>query len=513
MELVATYPDHARAEQAANLVLDTYNIQEDWTKLNDAARTFSQNRTLMKNKDFKDVLAKVLEESSFKLITAFEKKKQWDEAAKRYLAYGEEFPKSALADKAFANAAAMYTRAGQLDRAIKVRTRLVNDYKDSPLVPDQMFAIASSYEQIVAYRDAATWLEKFVEAYPKDSRARDALFNASIYRHGTGDTPKAVTDREAYLKAFPDVADAEDVAYSVATAWEESGNLKKAIDSYNDFATKWRKKDPARALNAQYKAFRLLEKNKGTKTETDRALADLELQSNAYRKLGKSVDDVGDPLALVAFREADIVFAKFKDLKIAKPDKPADFKKTLQQKREAKDEVYKAYTEVVKLKSPEWAVASLYRIGEANAHLVKAITDVPPPKGLTDEQSQLFRDKLSEQTLPIDDQAAQAMSLCLDKSAEFAVFNDWTRRCLGYLEENRPNTYPKDALELRSAVKIATKPQERGQGYVLELPKLGERPKLEPGSEPPPPPQTAAPAAQPGKKASEFEFDGSDGAK
>ena len=231
LAFIEKHSEHPRAEQAANLVLDTYSLLEQYDELNKVARSFLANRELTKNPDFKDLVAKIVEESSFKLIVRFEKERAWEEAAKRYFTFAEEFPKSALADKALANAAATFTRAGQLDRAIKVRIKLVNDYKDSPLVADQMYAIAASYEQIVAYKDAAAWLEKFVEKYAKDpankDRAKDALFNASIYRHGTGDTKKAVEDREQYLKSFPDAADAEDVSYSIATAWEESGNLKR----------------------------------------------------------------------------------------------------------------------------------------------------------------------------------------------------------------------------------------------------------------------------------------------
>jgi tetratricopeptide (TPR) repeat protein len=269
-------------------------------------------------------------------------------------------------------------------------------------VPDQIFAVAAAYEQIVAYRDAATWLERFVEAYPTDPRAKDALFNASIYRHGTNDTKKAVEDREQYMKQFKDAADIEDVHYSIGTAWEEAGKLREAVAAYTDFATVWRKKDTVRALNAQYKAYRLLEKARGNKKELELAYKDLELQVRAYMKSGKPVDEVGDPLALVAFKDADVVLESYKALKIAKADKPADFKKTLQSKRDAKDAVDRAYTEVVKLKSPEWAVASLLRIGEAGANLVKVIKDVPAPKGLSDEQGQLFKDKLDEMTLPIE---------------------------------------------------------------------------------------------------------------
>lgn len=534
LEFVDKYPEHmklagndaggkerveARTIQAANLALDTYAQLDDHENINKTARSFLRYPFLTKNEDFLKVLKEVIENSSFKLIQKYESEKQWDEAAKRYLAFADEFPKSVYADKALANAAATFTRAGQLDRAIKVRIRLVNEFKDSPLVPDQMFAVAATYEQIVAYKDAAAWLEKFHEKYAKDpankDRAKDALFNASIYRHGTGDTKQAVADREAYLKTYPDAKDAEDVSYSIATAWEESLNYKKAVEAYDAFADKWRKKNPARALNAQYKALRLREKARAGKTEIEKAFRGVEIQSSQYRKSNKPLDDVGDPLALVAFKKADEVLEKYKSLKIAKPDKPAEFKKTLEQKRKAKEAVDGAYLEVVKLKSAEWAVASLFRNGEATADLVKAILAVPPPKGLTDEQSNLFKSKLEEQSLPIEEAAANYMVLCLDKSAEFAVFNEWTRKCLSYLEENRPNTYPKSSLEQREKIVVSTRVPEAGQGMILEIPKAGEKPKVDGASAPPPPPDglkvSAPPSAAPVADKGTMDFSDGDG--
>jgi TolA-binding protein len=495
IDITEKYSDHPRAEQAANLVLDTLNIQEDWTGLNAAARQFAKNEGLMRSKEFAGVVSKVKEESSFKLINEFEKKKQWEEAAKRYVAFADEFAQGSLADKALANAAAMYTRSGDLDRAIKVRLRLVNNYKASPLVPDQLYAIAAGYEQIVAYKEAATWLERFVSENPKDPRAKDALYNASIYRHGTNDTKKAVEDRELYLKSFKDATDAEDVAFSIATAWEEAGVTKNAVKAYNDFAEQWRRTNPVRALNAQYRAYRLLEKSKAAKPELDRSYKELELQARAYQRSGKPVDDVGDPLALVAFREADGVLAKYLAVKITRADNPTEFKKTLQQKRDAKDAVKKAYTEVVKLKSPEWAVASLFRIGEAEANLVAVFKDVPAPRGLTDDQAQMFKGKLEEMTLPIEEEAAQTMVLCLDKSAELAVFNEWTRQCLAYLEEHRPNQYPKNSADARTPLMVKRERAEQGQGLVLTLPKPGEKARPEPGTEPPPASRGAASSA------------------
>lgn len=483
MEIIEKFPGGDRAEQAANLVLDTYNLQEDWQALHDAARTFFGVRPMMKNEAFRTQLTTVLEESSFKLISDFEKKEQWAEAGKRYLAFADEFRRSKLADKALANAAAMYTRAGELERAIKVRKRLVKQFPDSALVPDQMYNVATAYEQIVSYKQAAEWLERFVEKSPQDPRARDALFNASIYRQGVGQTQKAIEDREAYLKRYPKAKDAESIAYSIATAWQEAGDSRRAIGAYLAFANEWQRRAPGRALEAYYKAIRMMESDRRYRREYDKHLVNLDKQARRYKS--DPPPGAEDPLAFLAFLEADRTFAGFQRQSIAAPDKPNDFRKTLKAKTEGRDGVLAAYTGVVKLRSPEWAVASLFRIGEAHSHLATSIQGVSPPKGLTDEQSQLFRDKLTEQTLPIEDQATQAMLLCLDKSAEFGVFNDWTRKCLNFLEEKRPDQFPKSNLEQVPPLEVKAGIRDPANGYVFDVPAKGERARPEkPGTKP-----------------------------
>jgi hypothetical protein len=145
-----------------------------------------------------------------------------------------------------------------------------------------------------------------------------------------------------------------------------------------------------RALNAQYRAYQLLERQ-GAEARPRQGLKDLEVQAAPTRSPASPSTTSAIPSPSIAFRDADEVLERYKALKIAKADKPAEFKKSLQEKRTAKDAVDKAYTTVVKLKSPEWAVASLFRIGEASANLVKVIKDVPAPKGLTEEQASCSR--------------------------------------------------------------------------------------------------------------------------
>src|SRR5690606_27561895 len=138
-------------------------------------------------------------------------------------------------------------------------------------------------------------------------------------------------------------------------------------------------------------------------------------------------------------------------------------------------------------KSPEWAVASLYRIGMAHDHLANTLTSVPAPKIFTDEQAMLVKDKRSQEALPIEEKATAAMVLCRDRSAEYGVFNELTRRCLSYLEEKRPDQFPKNTLEERPLVEVNVRKPERGVGFVFTLPKKGTRVEPEAGTEPPPP--------------------------
>ncbi|MFH1808450.1 MAG: tetratricopeptide repeat protein [Pseudomonadota bacterium] len=454
LEITTDYPDNSRAEQAANLTLDIYNLRQEWKKLNGAARSFSQSRPLMKNEAFAKTLSEILENSSFKLI-ADEYEVPGDNlgAAKQYLKFVDEFPKSELADKAMINAASNFLKAGKDKESIQVRLRLVKAYPKSPLVPDAMYAIAESYEQVVDYKDAAEWLEKFVKLYPKDPRSKDALFNASIYREGLGQFKQALSTREEYLKTYPKADDVATIYLSLAGLHKQMSDEKKASEVYQAWGKKYGKgKDEE--WDAKFKAVDVMARDKKSKKQAEQLEQGLVRE---YVRLGKKgwsqFKNETDAQARIRFTLADEEYEKYKKVKIEYPrdlNKKTikKFQDTLKAKVAGKDKIKGVYTEVVKLGRPEWAIASLYRIGDVHLHLVDAIVKTPAPKGLNEEQADLFKEKLREQTFPIEEQGAEAFKLCVDKSKELNLFNQWTQKCINFLEENRPDQHPQIIEEL-----------------------------------------------------------------
>ena len=90
-------------------------------------------------------------------------------------------------------------------------------------------------------------------------------------------------------------------------------------------------------------------------------------------------------------------------------------------------------------------------------------------------------------------------------------------KAVAYLEEFRPQTFPKNSLEARERVVVTARTPEQGQGLVLEIPKVGEKAKPATGSEPPPPPadlkgRIAMPTATPSTSAGAMDLDEKDSA-
>ncbi len=487
LKVIKEHPKHKRAEQAADLVLDTYNLKKDWANVDKYARQFVRNKYLMQNADFKSHVQEILEQGSFKRIQLLEKKQEYAAAAKAYVAFTKEFRKSDLGDKALANGAAMYARAGEMDKSIQTRKELIARYPKSELVKDQVYAVAAGYENKTDFKNASTWLTKFAEKYAKDERSRDALLNASVYQEGIGDVSGAIETRKLFLKRYPKDEAAIDVAYTIPHAYERSKQWVSAVKAYNSFASKY-KNVPAgqsRAVAAQYKAVILSQQH--YKGAAKAAESQLVLQANRYGASKGEQDPAADGVAYVAFQRAEKKFEAYQKQKIASPNNTKLFQKSLKDKKDKnRAAVIKGYVDVVKMGSPEWAVASLYRVAQVTKNLMQSINAVPAPRGFNAEQRDIFKQQLEELTLPLEDDVVGAMDRCVAESGRLGVYNDWTEKCVAYLQKNRPEQYPNVDSEKIVDVNIPQKStyQSSFLGAVLSEPEFSKAVEFVEGTAP-----------------------------
>lgn len=438
-DVALKYPDSKVAEYAVNLILDSFNLAQNWAELNKWTREFLKNPRIAKGKVLED-LKRLVAESAFKLIEDYEKKGDYITAAKKYYEFQQEFPDTKMADTALFNAAANYNKAQKFEDSIKMRILLIEKYPKSSLAPKTLYSIAETYRDEADYENAAKYYLKFVEMFPKEKDAPTALFNAGTYLIGLERYEEAVEARRKYIKEYPKEPDVPDVLLSIAKIYNITKDKKKELEVYQEYEKKYSKGDINKLVSIIVKQGLILNELGNYKEAEKKFEQAIKIYDKSKEK------DKFNPEALEAIAHAKFImvaplFNQFDAIKLEMPE--ATFKKRFAEKTKAMEKVYKAYADIVNIKVAEWAIASLFKIGEAYERFIKSFLDMPIPKELkTKQQKDLYKQMIREQTMPLEEKAVAHYQAALSKSAELGVFNSWSVASLKRLNELRPQEYP-----------------------------------------------------------------------
>lgn len=505
-DIALTHPDYKfengdrAGEIAANLVLDSYNILQDWAKVNEWAKKFYAEEKLATGK-FREDLAKLIEQSSFKLINQLEAKNEYAKAADAYMTFVQDWPKSELADKALYNASIDYFNAKMLDRAIEVRKQLIQRYPKSQYVPKTLYALAEGYEAVADFADAADHYERYATAYerskgpagkkapPKgkkdvappaaeqvweEQKAQDALYNAGVFRDGLGQYKQALKNREKYLELWPKSKDAEAVTKSIIDLHEKMGLWTKAQKLYEEYE-KDQIKDPSKLLWAEGRIASIYEEKlknpNGARKIFIRIL-------DYYEKLNKKQKDALDIQALDAVARASFVmneddYKRYSAIKLkwSALQNIGELKGSIKTKAKGLEDIQKAYTKTVQFKSADPAICALARIGLAYDQFAEALANPPVPKGIPEELLFEVKSQFNQEAGPIRDKAAEAFAATVQKAQELDVFNPCSAKALEMLRTKyKPEQFPKMAEET-----FELKPEEgakllsTGQGLLTSI--------------------------------------------
>ena len=491
-------------EIAANLVLDSYNAVKDYAKLNEWARRFYLSEKLAQG-PFRIELARVIEESSFKLVEQLEKKNEYAKAAEEYLKFVKDFPHTDKADQAIWNASVDFFKAHMGDRSIETREHLIRTYPKSKFVPLAIFNNAEAHEAIGEFELAADSYEAYVRGYEKslspgqaeklnrrkgkhtgkpshtpakgalaksdekgkepsgvqewkEPDAQNALLNAGIYRDGLGQHKVALKDREKFLELWPSAKDADAVSLSIVELYERMGQYGQAVKKLEDYESD-NQRDPERVLTAEGRIMAIYrDKMKQPRRVFGMNKRVLTYYDKLYARQRKALNSPAlDPVARATFAKHEDDFAHYMRLKLhwgRGPD-PKEFKKNLSEKVKSQQEVERLYTEVVKLKAADPAICALYRIGTSYENLAENLDTVQFPKSFPQETQDALRDQFAQQSEPMKTKAGDAFSAAVAKARELSLYNDCSQKALVALREKyRPDAYPpmfEETADLKTA--------------------------------------------------------------
>jgi tetratricopeptide (TPR) repeat protein len=493
-------PASREAEQAANLILDSFVVNDDLANLKKNAKFYYEQEGLGSS-TFKKQVYKVYQNASFELISRNYKKTD-DKAstADAYMAFYAEFVKTAETKTlaaALNNAAFYYKELNRVADSMKVRHILVEDPKfgkNTKYYYVQVAALGYDYETIADFEKAAHYYEMMFGLYPAekkklqkskdekekarldtmDTQAADAIYSAAVFRKASEETSGAIRNYQKFVTAFPADTRVDDVKMTIARTYEDNEDWSKAANAYLAFYSKTKADTSIDFIYfARLRHARALEKmnqkSKATKIFVDTV--------EMYKKLAAAGAEKGLYTEYAAEMMYDLItpeINKFKTRKItslgrgyARKYEDRHQAKQLKALNEGAKTLKERYIEVVATGSGQWALASLVQLGRTLEVYAKALEESEVPFYLTEDQKEMYKISLSDMIFPQIENSVGYYKQALDRAYQLTLYTDDTAFAVRRLGELRPDEFP--GLEEQIIRPRFTSSRERQYTFETEM--------------------------------------------
>lgn len=446
-ELIQSYPKSSVAEAAASALIETYRMEENWTKMAEWAEKIAQSG-LSSQVVTQAKLWKV--GALYKGAQALFNQEKYKEAALEYLSLVEQNPDNEFAAAALNNGAVAFEKAVMFDSAMKTYERIYRQFPDSEFSENALFRVAYNAERFYNYDKAVETFVELAQRYKEGKHAADASFNAARLLEQTQQYKRAANAYIRFVDQYPDHEDVAQIYLGAATCYERLDDQKNALKIYLNFIQRYGSidKNSKLVISSLAKTLDIYKKygnNRAVKATRQKLIDEFErrgLQPGSY--------EARFP-AQARFEQIEARFENFTRLKIK-----GSMRKQGQIIKSMKEEIAgltEEYSALLKYKSLDWNIAAFYRIGLLRQLFSKALYNIPLPQGLSPEEEDIYVTQIEEIAIPIEDDAVQRFETAYQKAREFRISNDWTRKILLSLNQYKPAEYPTFKDEKRLEVK------------------------------------------------------------
>ena len=428
--LITQYPKSSYTENAANLILDVYNLQKDFVGLQKAAERLLANPVVARSRLAREI-RKILSQISLKSAESLASQKRYYESAELYKSFADSHPRSPLRMTAYYNAGVNFRKAEDRLKTIALYKMVLHGKGASRSVKLAIRGeLPDLYQSTAQYRKAALAFADFARLYPKNKKASNFWFNAALIYDGLNMYAQAERAYLAYFKKSrqPDKVQA---LYLLAELQKRMGRASKAVSYYQQFLNKGSSDDKALASSA----FKIAE-IKQAKRQLSAAKVWYSRTINIYKKRRAGVFYA----AQAKFNLVYDHYLAFKRIKI--PRSPKKQQAAVKRKLNSFNKLKEELKQVIRFDSGHQVVAALVLIGLAAQNIGDAIYYSPIPKGLNEEEIKVYKEGLFKTASPFKTESIKNYQLAADRARKLGTYHSkWLK-----IAEEKLSTFNKSPL-------------------------------------------------------------------
>ena len=444
--VIGMNPRSKQAEFSADLIVDSFTLVEDYENLKIVSKAFYDQEGLGGARFKKDMYA-IYENATLKMIEVdYGKDKKATKAAEAYLAFYAEFPSSKKADFALNNAAVYFHQEKNPQKAMETRLTLVEKFPKSEFYNDTIARLAFDYENIADFASAASYYEQLFSKDQEHESAKEAIYSAALFQKAMGNSTKAIKNYQLFIKKYPSDDRISDVKITIGKILTKHKKWSEAAKLYQAYAASSEGKTAEQVFYAKLQYGLALEaQGRSATTHWNTMVADYGTAKAGGSEMGLATEFVAQVMMKLAQPKLDAALA----LTISGPDRPVNQDKEteivtnqLLGKKNAVQEIEKAYVDIIKTGAGEYGLAALVDLGGLYENMANTLRNSYTPPQLTADQLEIYRARLEDSAYPNEERAVQAYSQALGKSYELNLYNENTAKAVRQLGVLRPFDYP-----------------------------------------------------------------------
>jgi len=444
--VINDYPTTKYAEYSANLLLDIYNLRQDFDGIVKISKELLGVPTIARSSAGREI-REVLQKANFKRAQDMEGKGDFIASALNYEKFIQENPNAEIASLAYFNAAVNYTKAGMPGKAATLLQTLSQrkDPRAVELRPKVVSIMPSLYRDSGQLEKAAIAHIQAAGASMTPSDQANHFYNAGVLYEVLDQRSKAISNFTEYYELAKG-KEKSATLFNIAQLYRKNDQRQKAVEYYDRFLNE----SFGVSNQSVESAFWLfsLSRNRQEKDKWAQTTIRLYNQLKSDQKLVSA--------RFPAMVELEKLKSLYAELWAIKLDSLQRLKELSSKKISVIDSINQKAAQIVKYNSPEEILEAVKIVGDSNLNLYDSLVSSPvPPELTTPEKIKEYRDTVKSQLAdPFFAKAIEAYELVLQRSSEFEAYSDFTKEARRQLVKLKPGSqyeFGQVAFELHSA--------------------------------------------------------------